>query len=181
MVSFIKIRARAADRPIDSLLTTRNGHAFSMHLTSVWSGLSKTLTEMSSRKQKKIFLTDFFFGFLVFHLPNLEKIVLSYTFQLFTLKKWGNLGLVAEDEIVKRAAVVIKMRNNSYSWPRPLPRVLTWPWNNKRSEVKGLQQYLKFPSLCDNLKCQVYVFQGKSLSTKYVFNSDTALENCSSS
>lgn len=48
--------ARAADRLLDSLLTTGNGHAFSIptkHLTSVCYGLSKNLTEMSSMKLRR--------------------------------------------------------------------------------------------------------------------------------
>ena len=117
MVSFIKIKARAADRLLESLLTTRNGHAFSIptkYLTSACYGASKNLTEMSSMKlRRKYFWQTFSLAFLVFHLPNLwrKKALLSCTFQIFTLKKkWGNLGSVAEDGIAKWAAVIIRTK-----------------------------------------------------------------------
>lgn len=65
--------------------------------------------------EKKIFLTDFFFGFLsspfAKFIKKKKKSSLSCTLQIFTLKKkWGNLGSVAEDGIAKWAAVIIKTK-----------------------------------------------------------------------
>lgn len=117
MVSFIKIKARTADRLLESLLTTRNGHAFSIpakYLTSACYGASKNLTEMSMKLRRKYFWQTFSLAFLVFHLPNLwrKKALLSCTFQIFTFlkNKWGNLGSVAKDGIAKWAAVIIRTK-----------------------------------------------------------------------